>query len=107
MFQLRILRPINKSNNSCFTNTEIIAKAPPSASEPVSPINTFAGFALKIKKPSNAPVTANANNAISACSLNSAITPNAANAIDAVPATRPSKPSVKLTALEKPTKPEN
>ena len=31
------------------------------------------------------------------------MTPNAAYAIDAVPETRPSKPSVKLTAFEKPT----
>ena len=32
--------------------------APPKANEPVSPINTFAGFALNTKNPSTAPTTA-------------------------------------------------
>ena len=40
---------------SCLVQTAIAPKAPPSASAPVSPINTAAGGALYHKNPSPAP----------------------------------------------------
>lgn len=88
---------------SSFNKTATVAIAPPSASEPVSPMNTFAGCALKTKKPRSAPTTATAKMDTSNCDWYHARTANAPKATEAVPETRPSRPSVRLTALEKPT----
>ena len=77
--------------------------APPSANDPVSPINTFAGWALKTRKPRTAPTMATEKMATSYCDWFQANTANAPKAMAAVPETSPSSPSVKLTAFEKPT----
>src|SRR5699024_848418 len=50
--------PMMTSNISSLAIMATAAIIPPSASEPVSPINIFAGWALKTKKPSKAPTTA-------------------------------------------------
>ena len=52
---------------SIFVKIAIAAIAPPNANEPVSPINTFAGWALKTKNPSTAPTTATEKIATSNC----------------------------------------
>ncbi len=82
---------------------ETSPSAPPKASDPVSPINTFAGWALKTKNPNTAPTTATEKIDSSNCSAFQARTANAPKAIALVPDTSPSNPSVKLTAFEKPT----
>ena len=50
---------------SCFVTTPTAPREPPRASEPVSPINIFAGGALNHKKPIDAPMTAPQNTATS------------------------------------------
>ena len=50
--------PTIASTTSCLVITLIAPSAPPSASEPVSPMNTFAGGALNHKKPSPLPTNA-------------------------------------------------
>ena len=47
--------PIIASTISCFTIIAIAASEPPSESEPVSPINIFAGGALYQRKPKHDP----------------------------------------------------
>src|SRR5699024_12109150 len=82
----------------------IAAIDPPNANEPVSPIKTLAGYALKTKNPSNAPTVAKEKITSSFCGKPyHARTANAPKAIAAVPVNSPSNPSVKLTALEDPT----
>ena len=54
-------------SNSNLVKSAIEAIAPPSASEPVSPMNTLAGWALKTRKPSTAPTTATEKIATSYC----------------------------------------
>ena len=49
--------PITTSNNSVLVKIAIAAKAPPNANEPVSPINTLAGFTLYTKKPRHTAAT--------------------------------------------------
>jgi len=45
-------------HNSFFISTAIIPNAPPKASEPVSPINTCAGYELNQRNPKPAPISA-------------------------------------------------
>ena len=49
--------PIIAKTISCFTMIAIAAKDPPKESDPVSPINIFAGGALYQRKPKHAPTT--------------------------------------------------
>ena len=49
--------PIIAKTISCFTMIAIAAKDPPKESDPVSPINIFAGGALYHRKPKHAPTT--------------------------------------------------
>src|SRR5699024_7061703 len=53
--------PIITSSISIFVIIAIPAIAAPSDKEPVSPINSLAGWVLKTKNPSSAPTVANAN----------------------------------------------
>jgi hypothetical protein len=48
--------PITKSNNSCFVITAVEPKTEPNDSEPVSPINIFAGGTLNQRKPKQLPI---------------------------------------------------
>ncbi len=50
--------PMIASTISCLADTAIAPSAPPSASEPVSPMNTIAGGALYQRNPSPAPISA-------------------------------------------------
>ena len=50
--------PIRSSSNSTFMKIANAAIAPPSAIEPVSPMNTSAGKALYQRKPIAAPISA-------------------------------------------------
>ena len=50
--------PINGSSSSCLITTATVPIAPPSASDPTSPINTSAGCALYQRKPIDAPTIA-------------------------------------------------
>ena len=43
-------------NKGTFSINASAATKPPRAKEPVSPINTLAGYVLKIKKPSRVPI---------------------------------------------------
>ena len=49
--------PITTSSNSVLVKMAIAAKAPPKAKDPVSPMNTFAGFTLYTKKPRQTAAT--------------------------------------------------
>jgi hypothetical protein len=49
--------PTIASTISCLVATAIAPSAPPSASEPVSPMNTAAGGALYHRKPSPPPIS--------------------------------------------------
>ncbi|CAC5592145.1 Uncharacterised protein [Staphylococcus aureus] len=82
---------------------EIVANIPPKAKLPVSPINTLAGLMLYGKNPKSA-------NNIMIQKIPIAVSPNTklmmayiVNPIIDSPVANPSKPSVKFTALEKPT----
>ena len=91
--------PIRTSNISVLVSMATAAIPPPMPNEPVSPMNTFAGCALKTRKPSIPPIIA-AENMADSCSLAcSARIVNAPNAIAPEPASNPSTPSVKLTAF--------
>src|SRR5574344_2025452 len=80
-----------------------VAKTAPSDSEPVSPINTLAGYPLNIRKPASVPTNIKQNIPISSCPISSDIKANATNDIADRPPAKPSNPSVKLTALLNPT----
>ena len=84
-----------------------VAKAPPKASAPVSPINTLAGCVLNNKKPKIQPTNTKQKIAIPSYPiiqlLPQDITPYARNAITHNPPHNPSRPSVILTALVVPT----
>src|SRR5690606_4127005 len=90
---------------SNFIKIATAASAAPSANDPVSPMNTFAGWALNTRNPNNAPTTANANTMMELNCGNwlAAMSANEPKATAAVPANNPSKPSVKFTAFEEPT----
>ena len=50
--------PVIAKTISCLVTTPTAPKDPPSANEPVSPINIFAGGALNQRKPIDAPIIA-------------------------------------------------
>ena len=102
--------PITTSNNSVLVKIAIAAKAPPNAKEPVSPMNTFAGFTLYTKKPRHTAATIAPKYATLSAPIefviDAAMRPITEKAIAAtadVPPARPSRPSVKFTAFVAPT----
>ena len=91
--------PITGSSSQWPVISARIASAPPSASEPVSPMKICAGCALNHRKPSTAPTVVKAKRTMKSCSCPTAITPNEAIAIAAVPPARLSSPSVMPTEI--------
>ena len=99
------------SDISCLVKIEITANVAPNEREPVSPIITFAGYVLYIKKPNKEPTRIKQNIPISELPATQVvpklIIPKARNATaDKLPA-NPSKPSVIFTALLLATKMNN
>ncbi len=107
--------PMKTSSTSVSVRIASVAIAPPSAIEPVSPMNISAGNALNQRNPITPPISAAATIAMSRYSSLRAATVSAERiqSIDAiarsviseiahVPAARPSIPSVRLTAFEVP-----
>src|SRR5438046_2670479 len=109
--------PTMSSRNSAFRRMATVPKAPPIASAPVSPMNTWAGWALNQRNPSDAPASA-PQNTVSSPAPGRKYTPtylvqsnrpntyakiaNAPAAIAVSPVARPSSPSVRFTAFELP-----
>src|SRR5437870_4064548 len=96
----------------------MIPRPPPRASEPVSPINTCAGWQLNHRNPRPAPIMAAqktvnspAPTTCGTCRYSATFalpetyvsTRNTNETINVQPIARPSSPSVRLTALELPT----
>ena len=96
--------PIRINSNSCLVKMEYAPKVAPRHREPVSPIKTLALLVLNVKKPNSDPIMTNANKAMSSYpksqSVFHEIIANVKNDISDNPPANPSKPSVKLTALE-------
>ena len=91
--------PTIMTNISIFSISAKVPITPPRASEPVSPINIFAGKALNFKNPSKAPAKAIAKTATSKfCVLKPTIAKKV-NTIIVTEVASPSTPSVKFTAL--------
>src|ERR1700691_3870778 len=110
--------PINGSSSSCLIITATVPIAPPSASDPTSPMNTSAGCALYHKNPIAEPTIAPQKIVSSptcgmrgisryvanvACALTYVSTVSAPAAITVQPIASPSSPSVRFTALLEPT----
>src|ERR1700688_1940072 len=110
--------PINGSSNSCLMITATVPIAPPSASDPTSPINTSAGCALYHRNPIDDPTIAPQKIVNSptcgifgisryvanvACPLTYVNMVSAPAAITVHPIASPSNPSVRFTALLDPT----
>src|SRR5881296_1473216 len=109
--------PAISSRNSAFSMIATVPSAPPIASAPVSPMKTWAGWALNHRNPSAAPASA-PQNTVSSPAPGRKYTPtylvqsnrpntyakiaNAPAAIAVSPVARPSSPSVKFTAFELP-----
>ena len=90
---------IKSNNNGIFKYKAIAEITPPNKSEPVSPINTFAGCKLNIRKPNTAPITMLPNTDISGCPN---IIPITVKHVSYIPLTldaKPSIPSVKFTTF--------
>ena len=97
------------STNSVRVMTAMPAMAPPRPSDPVSPMNTSAGKVLYQRKPRQAPPTQPATTMRSVMPGSLALRPmmkampaSATSTIAEAPAARPSRPSVRFTALENP-----
>ncbi len=75
------------------------AIAPPSPSDPVSPMKIVAGNALNQRKPMQPPTRHAASIAMSFSPVMNVIPMYASSTIAAQPAARPSRPSVRLTPL--------
>ena len=95
-------KPINKNATSLCKITEIAAKIPPRANDPVSPINIFAGFLLNNKNPISAPTIVKQNTNTGKLFSLYAYKANVLVVIIVTLVANPSNPSVKFTALEKP-----
>ena len=89
-------------NTSVFVMMAMQASAEPSASDPVSPMKMSAGYALNHKKPTHAPAMVAANTAIGSIFSRYAIAAMTIMTTMTVPAAKPSRPSVKFTALDMP-----
>ena len=86
-----------------FVKTANATTAPPSAIDPVSPINILAGKALNPKNPIQAPAVAAASIATSVFDIDVANIMKNAETIKVTPYAKPSSQSVKLTAFTIPT----
>src|SRR5579871_5049522 len=110
--------PINGSSSSCLIMMATVPMAPPSASEPTSPIKISAGCALYQRNPILEPTMAPQKTVSSAtcgifcssrysentaCPLKYVRIVSAPAAITVQPMARPSSPSVRFTALLDPT----
>src|SRR5580692_8678379 len=82
--------PTKNSKISCLMITAIVPSAPPSPSDPTSPMKISAGCALYQRNPNEAPTSAPQN------------TVSSPAAITVQPIANPSSPSVKFTAFELP-----
>ena len=82
------------------------ATNPPSASEPVSPINTLAGYTLNSRNPRSAPTTAQVIGSIPLLVPIATTVKNVATSTVTLDA-RPSRPSVKFTPLTVPITTKN
>ena len=82
-----------------FIIIAIDAIAAPKANEPVSPINTFAGFTLNIKNPNVEPTVAAPRTTIGVSPFFTATSVKNVITIATTPEHKPSSPSVKFTAL--------
>ena len=79
----------------------VAATKPPNAQDPVSPINTLAGYTLYTKKPNKLPATAHVIGEISAF-ITTATTVKKVATNNVTPDARPSRPSVKFTPFTVP-----
>src|SRR5579864_5007345 len=110
--------PMKGSSSSCLMITATVPMAPPSASDPTSPMNTSAGCALYQRNPIDDPTIAPQKIVNSAtwgircnsryvakvaCPLTYVSTVSAPAAITVQPIASPSRPSVRFTALLDPT----
>ena len=90
--------------NGVAVQTATVPNSPPKASEPVSPMNTLAGLQLNHRKPAQADATPSMTGLIVPAKLQMpcgrAAYISATKIIQ--PLAKPSKPSVRLTALEEP-----
>lgn len=93
-------KAIINNNSGIFRYNAMPATAPPSISEPVSPINIFAGFKLNNKNPKQVPITILPNTTISFISNIIPITVKQVKIIAVTLVANPSIPSVRLIALE-------
>ena len=98
---MRYTSPTITINNGIRSISAVDATNPPSASDPVSPINTLAGYVLNIKKPNRAPITDVMIGDIFALIPRAAMAKKVAT-ITVTPDARPSRPSVKFTPLTVP-----
>ena len=90
-------------NKTEFVKTANATTAPPNAIEPVSPINTLAGFTLNTKNPIHPPIVAAANVATAtSLATNKANATKKVDTTAVIPEASPSRPSVKFTALTVP-----
>ena len=89
-------------NIGIFNTNAMAATYPPSANEPVSPINTFAGYELNPKNPKQAPAVAAASIATSEFDIDTANSTKKHDTIKVTPDASPSSPSVKFTAFTVP-----
>src|SRR6266404_7780049 len=110
--------PAITSTRGWWINTAIIPRDPPRASEPVSPMKTCAGWQLNQRNPRPAPIIAEQKTVNSPAPATYGIckypaaralparyvkTTKTTATINVQPIAKPSRPSVKLTALELPT----
>ena len=95
--------PTMRTSSSSLARMPISASAAPRACDPTSPMNTPAGCALNQRKPSAAPATAAHRMPIVPAPACPARIARATAAIAVLPAARPSRPSVRFTALTMPT----
>ena len=96
------IKPITAIKTGILHISAYDATNPPSAKDPVSPINTLAGYALNIKNPIRLPITA----PVTGVTLNSALSPISMKNIATIIVTdeqSPSSPSVKFTPLSVPS----
>ena len=87
-----------------FNIKRIVEIAPPNAIEPVSPINTLAGYLLYFKNPINPPIKATENTDILSWPVLKETSAKKIITIIVTEVFNPSKPSVKFTAFVKATK---
>ena len=92
------------NNNGIFKYKAIPAIAPPKSKDPVSPINTLAGWRLNIKNPKQAPIKIVPANVTSLIPNIILIDTRQVKIIVVTLVDNPSIPSVKLTAFVVPNK---